>query len=233
MLTKYPYQSHGHVNHGWLDSHFHFSFAEYYNPHRMNFGVLRVINDDFIQPRNGFDLHPHRDMEILSYVVDGALTHGDSMNHNETIFAGEAQYMSAGSGIYHSEYNYSEDITRILQIWVLPDKKNVLPQYGDVRMPRDIRVNKWFHLVSPLQNEAPIVMHQDVNMYVTLLDEGMCLSLDIHTNRQAYVIQIEGDSIVNNTVDLQFGDGLEAIGTNITFQAKTKSHIFVIEMAKQ
>ncbi|MGL6057406.1 MAG: pirin family protein [Culicoidibacterales bacterium] len=232
MLTKYPFQELGHSNHGWLDSHFHFSFADYYNPKRMHFGVLRVINDDLIAAKTGFDLHGHRDMEILSYVISGELTHGDSMGHNETLHAGEAQYMSAGSGVEHSEHNFGTTTGRFLQIWVLPNKQGVTPQYGDLRIPFDVRVDQWFHLVSPNPAAAPITMHQDVNMHVLYLHAGNTATYEVATERQAYVIQIEGNALINDTVSLSHGDGLEVIETNLTYTAQTDCHVFVIEMAK-
>lgn len=238
MLTKYPYTQHGHVNHGWLDSHFHFSFSEYYNPKRMHFGALRVINDDFIAPNTGFELHGHRDMEILSYVIAGSLSHGDSMGHEETIHVGEAQYMSAGTGVEHSEHNYGDEVTRLLQIWIFPDKKGVTPQYGDVRIPFDVRVDQWFHLVSPQSEAAPITMHQDVNMHVLYLHAGNTATYEVGPNRQAYLIQISGGAVVggstsvSESVELNLGDGLEVIETDLTYYAETDCHVFVIEMAK-
>lgn len=233
MLTKYPFQELGHANHGWLDSHFHFSFAEYYNPKRVHFGVLRVVNDDLIAPQTGFDLHGHRDMEILSYIIRGELTHGDSMGHQETLHAGEAQYMSAGSGVEHSEHNFGTSEGRFLQIWVLPDKHGVTPQYGDLRIPFDVRVDQWFHLVSPQPEAAPITMHQDVNMHVLYLHAGNQATYEVAPGRQAYVIQIEGDALINEQVSLSHGDGLEVIETDLTYKAQTDCHVFVIEMAKR
>ena len=125
MLTKIESKNMGNSNLGWLKSKFHFSFAEYYNPDNINFGVLRVINDDLVQPNTGFDTHPHRDMEIISYVVNGELTHGDSMGNKNTITRGHVQYMSAGTGVYHSEHNFGKDTLRLLQIWIFLMKKDI------------------------------------------------------------------------------------------------------------
>ncbi|MFB0917501.1 MAG: pirin family protein, partial [Clostridiaceae bacterium] len=129
MIKRIDNTKMGRSNLGWLNSLFHFSFAEYYNPKNINFGVLRVVNDDLILSNTGFPTHPHRDMEIVSYVVNGALTHGDSMGNKNTITRGHVQYMSAGTGVTHSEYNYSDETARFLQIWILPDKRGHLPQY--------------------------------------------------------------------------------------------------------
>ena len=119
--------------HGWLDSHFHFSFAEYYNPENINFGVLRVWNDDIVLPGTGFGTHPHDNMEIISYVLEGELSHADSMGNEQTLTRGQVQYMSAGTGITHSEYNHGEVPLRFFQIWIFADKRGYRPNYGDYR----------------------------------------------------------------------------------------------------
>lgn len=141
---------------GWLHSLFHFSFAEYYNPENIQFGTLRVVNDDQIEPGKGFDTHAHSNMEIISYVVDGVLTHRDSMNNQRELTRGQVQYMSAGTGITHSEYNLTEGISRFLQIWILPDKKGYQPNYGDYRFDWADRENKWLHIVSGEGGDAPV-----------------------------------------------------------------------------
>lgn len=172
MIKKIDYKNMGKSNLGWLRSIFHFSFAEYYNSKNMNFGVLRVINDDLIEAGTGFDTHPHRDMEIVSYVVEGELTHGDSMGNKRTLTRGQVQYMSAGSGVLHSEYNLSDKISRFLQIWILPDKKGLTPNYGDFAFEWKERKNKWLHIVSSKEGSAPVKINQDVNFYVLELHKG-------------------------------------------------------------
>ena len=134
MLRYIDHTKMGRGIHGWLDSHFHFSFAEYYNPQNIQFGVLRVVNDDMVQPGTGFDTHPHQNMEILSYVVQGELTHADNMGNEQTLTRGQVQYMSAGTGVLHSEYNMGKDLLRFLQIWILPDASGYQPNYGDYRL---------------------------------------------------------------------------------------------------
>jgi len=133
VLRKIDNTKMGSSDLGWLKSKFHFSFAEYYNPSNVNFGVLRVINDDLVKPGTGFDTHPHRDMEIISYIVDGELTHGDSMGNKRTLSRGHVQYMSAGTGVFHSEHNFGEETLRFLQIWIYPDKNGYEPNYGDYK----------------------------------------------------------------------------------------------------
>ena len=154
---------------GWLNSHFHFSFAEYYNPGNMNFGVMRVLNDDLIAPHTGFDTHPHHDMEIISYIVDGTLTHADSMGNEHELTRGEVQYMSAGTGVYHSEHNKGDTTTRILQIWILPDRQGHTPNYGELRFDWDARKGKWLHMVSSKAGTAPVKINQDSNFYSLFL----------------------------------------------------------------
>lgn len=182
---------------GWLHSLFHFSFAEYYNPENIQFGTLRVVNDDQIEPGKGFDTHPHSNMEIISYVVDGVLTHRDSMNNQRELTRGQVQYMSAGTGITHSEYNLTEGISRFLQIWILPDKKGYQPNYGDYRFDWADRENKWLHIVSGEGGDAPVKIHQDMDIFVLSLDAGRELDYTSKDGRQAYLIQIEGTGQVN------------------------------------
>lgn len=176
----------GSSNLGWLRSKFHFSFAEYYNPHNIKFGVLRVINDDLVESNTGFDTHPHRNMEIISYVVNGELTHGDSMGNKNTITRGHVQYMSAGTGVYHSEHNLGKDELRFLQIWIFPDKEDYKPNYGDYRFDWSDRQNRWLHMVSSRNGNAPIKINQDINVYSLELDKGKEINFQVNEGRQAY-----------------------------------------------
>lgn len=219
---------------GWLNSHFHFSFAGYRNPNNINFGALRVINDDLVKPGTGFDTHPHRDMEIVSYVVDGRLTHADSMGNEETLTRGQIQYMSAGTGVLHSEYNHGDETLRFLQVWISPDKAGYKPNYGDYRFEFNERENRWLPLVTNYGNqktEAPICLHADVNMYAATLDAGKTLDFPVKEGRQAYLVLIEGEADING-VALHMRDALEIVEENITVSAKEDAHLFVVEMAK-
>lgn len=216
---------------GWLDSLFHFSFAEYYNPDNIQFGVLRVINDDLINPKTGFDTHPHKDMEIISYVVTGALTHGDTMGHESVLTRGQVQYMSAGTGVYHSEHNMGDTVARFLQIWILPDEKGHKPSYGDYKFEWRERENKWLHIVSNKNGEAVIKINQDVNIYVLALEQGNETEFVVGDMRQAYLIQIEGNSKINDVI-LKEKDGMEIVEETILIQTLEKSHFMIIEMAK-
>lgn len=232
MFKKVDHKKMGRGNHGWLDTHFHFSFADYYNPSNMRFGALRVINDDLVAAKTGFDMHPHRDMEIISYVVDGALTHKDSMGNEGTIERGHVQYMSAGTGVFHSEHNLGDETLRLLQIWILPDRAGHTPNYGEFKFEWNKRENGWFHMVSAVDGGAPIEIHQDANVYALSLEEGKEITFEVQEDRQAYLVQIEGSSIINGETFVM-RDAAEAVEEDIHIDAKVQSHYLVIEMKKQ
>ncbi len=232
MLRKIDSRNMGSSNLGWLRSKFHFSFAEYYNPNNINFGVLRVINDDLVEPNTGFDIHPHKNMEIISYVVNGEITHGDSMGNKNTLGRGNVQYMSAGTGVYHSEHNFGKDTLRLLQIWILPDKQGYTPNYGDYKFNWNDRENKWLHIVSSKAGNAPIKINQDMNIYVLELEKGKEIDFKVNEGRQAYLVQIEGNSLINE-VELNERDGMEIVEEDILIKAKETSHIMILEMKKQ
>ncbi|WP_326514057.1 pirin family protein [Clostridium intestinale] len=231
MIKKIENKNMGRSNLGWLQSIFHFSFAEYYNPKNMNFGSLRVLNDDLVKSNTGFPTHPHKDMEIVSYVVKGALTHGDSMGNENTLTRGQVQYMSAGTGVYHSEYNLDDDTLRFLQIWILPDNTGYKPNYGDYRFTWEERKNKWLHMVSSKSGNAPIKINQDFNIYSIELDNNEEIDFPVNKGRQAYILQVEGSSSINELL-LNERDAAEVIEENIYIKAKNTSHILVLEMKK-
>lgn len=231
MLKKIDSAGLGTSDLGWLRSRFHFSFAEYRDPDNISFGALRVLNDDLVAPGHGFGMHPHRDFEILSYVVDGALTHADSLGNEHTLARGEVQYMSAGTGVTHSEHNQGDSTLRFLQIWIFPDEKGHRPAYGDHRFPWEARRNRWLLLASGPDGDGPITVHQDVRLSASALDAGRELGYPIGPDRQAYLLQIEGSSSVNG-VELDERDALEIVGEDVVIEAETTSHILVIEMAE-
>lgn len=234
MLRYIDHQKMGRSQLGWLDSYFHFSFAEYYNPDNIHFGVLRVINDDMIQPGTGFDTHFHRDMEILSYVVEGQLSHADSMNNEHTLTRGQVQYMSAGSGVFHSEHNWGKTLLRILQIWIIPDQHNYEPNYGDYRFALEERFDKWLPIASMVGNQksiAPIRIHADINAYATILSTGNKLGFEVAPGRQAYLVLIEGRAKVSD-INLNMRDALEITEETIEIEALEHAHLLVIEMKK-
>ena len=234
MLKKLPKENMGTSNLGWLESRFHFSFAEYRNPENINFGVLRVLNDDIVHPQGGFDMHPHENMEIISYIVDGEITHKDSMGNQETLKKGEVQYLSAGDGIFHSEYNLHEtkDL-RLLQIWVYPPKRGLPRLYGSHRFTQEERKNKLLNIVSSQEGNAKIKIYQDVQFYVSELEKDKSIEFDIKKNRQVYFVLIEGSALINS-VELNDGDAMEITKeSNLEIKAMENSHFLFIEMNEQ
>ncbi|MDR1781384.1 MAG: pirin family protein [Bacilli bacterium] len=231
MIKKINYDDLGR-NQGptWLNSHFHFSFADYFNPNNINFGQLRVINDDLVQPHTGFTTHPHRDMEIISYVIDGNLSHKDSMGNERTLTRGQMQYMSAGTGILHSELNKGDEVLRFLQIWIFPDEEGYEPNYGDKLFTLEDRQDKLFLAVSNWQSNAPIKIHQDMNIYISETNKE--IDFKVSNKRQAYLVLIEGQASINNH-ELTHGDALEIVEEDIKIIPRDKAHFIILEMAKE
>jgi redox-sensitive bicupin YhaK (pirin superfamily) len=234
MLRYIDHTRMGRAQHGWLDSHFHFSFADYFNPANMHFGVLRVLNDDQVQVGTGFDTHPHENMEIISYVVSGALTHKDSMGNESTLTPGQVQYMSAGTGVLHSEYNNGDKLLRFLQIWILPDGKGYKPNYGDYRFKLEDRNETWLPIATWYDNaesKAPIKIHSDINMYASILPAGKSIDFQVAKDRQAYLMLIDGAISVKD-ISLKSRDALEITEEDVHITADADSHFILIEMGK-
>ena len=199
--------SRGHANHGWLDSFHTFSFADYYNPEQMGFSALRVINDDTVQPQGGFATHGHRNMEIVSYVISGALAHQDSTGGGGALHNGDVQVMSAGTGVRHSEYNgLTAEPVHFLQIWLLPAEKDVAPRYGQRNYPEDERRGKWRLVASPDGADGSLEIRQDARVYATLVDVGERAELSLMPGRKAWA-QIATGAANLNGVALEAGDG--------------------------
>jgi redox-sensitive bicupin YhaK (pirin superfamily) len=198
----------GHANHGWLDSYHTFSFASYYDPKHMGFSNLRVINDDTVAPGGGFATHGHTDMEIISYVLEGALEHKDSMGNGSVIRPGDVQRMSAGTGVRHSEYNHSSaEPVHFLQIWLQPNKRGVQPEYDQKHFSVDQRRGRLVLFVSPDGRFGSIATHQDAFLYGTVLEAGDVLEHSLETGRRAYIHVARGQVKVNGQT-LNRGDGL-------------------------
>jgi hypothetical protein len=207
MLTIRHAEDRGHANHGWLDTWHTFSFSSYYDPAHMGISNLRVINDDRIAPGGGFPTHGHEDMEIVTYVLDGALEHKDSMGNGSVIKAGEVQYMAAGTGVRHSEYNPSAtESVHLLQIWLLPNKRGATPRYAQETFPVAAKRNRLALLVSPDGRDGSIETHQDALLYGTLPADGTAVSHQLAADRQGYVHVARGRVRVNG-VELGAGDG--------------------------
>lgn len=199
----------GHANHGWLDSHHTFSFANYHNPDRMHFGVLRVLNDDRVDAGMGFGRHPHDNMEIISIPLEGDLEHKDSMGNTAVIKKGDIQVMSAGTGIYHSEYNENKDkLTKFLQIWVYPNKRNVTPRYDQIALNEADRHNKFQQILSPNQDDEGVWIHQDAWFHLGNFDKGVSADYNLKKKGNGvYAFVIEGDVTING-IALNKRDGL-------------------------
>lgn len=227
-----PAEERGHANHGWLDTHHSFSFAHYFDPRHMGFRSLRVINDDVVKPGTGFATHGHRDMEIVSYVVTGALAHEDSTGGKGVIRRGDIQVMSAGTGIRHSEYNASrqEDV-RFLQIWILPPEDGLPPAYDQISIPEADKRNRLALLAGPQGSGAALSIHQDALVYASLLDEGHTLSHGLAAGRGGWVQVVDGNIVVNGT-PLKTGDGLAIENTEqVSIQAASDAEFLLFDLA--
>jgi len=196
----------GHANHGWLDTHYTFSFSDYYDPRFMGFRDLRVINEDFIEPDQGFPKHGHRDMEIITYMISGELSHRDSMGNGETIHPGEVQRMTAGTGVLHSEYSSPTDKTHLLQIWILPEENRLTPGYEQKLFAPQEKQGALKLIASRGGGDGSVHINQDVKLYASVLAEGKSVSQEIANGRHAWIQLIRGALDVNGYT-LEAGDG--------------------------
>lgn len=231
MINVYKYDQLGHADHGWLDARHHFSFARYVNRDRMGFGALRVINDDRVQKGHGFAPHQHDNMEIITYVRKGAISHKDSAGHEGRTAAGDVQVMSAGSGIVHSEFNHEQEDTTLYQIWIMPDKENVIPSWDAAEFPKT-PVNDALPVLVSGQSQhkdtKALPIHQDAAIYGGKLVKGTKLTQTI--KHQAYVLASTGSFTLNGTT-LNQGDGAEITGEKtLTIEALTDAEILVIDV---
>ena len=225
----------GHANHGWLDSHHTFSFANYYNPERMHFGVLRVLNDDIVSPGKGFGTHPHDNMEIISIPISGDLEHKDSMGNSGIIKQGDIQVMSAGTGVYHSEFNSNDDKdVKFLQIWLFPNKKNVEPRYDQISLNSMYKKNAWNQILSPNAKDEGVWIHQDAWFHMGDLEKGKKLEYDWRSEGNGlYVFLLDGKVNVGDQ-QLNKRDGYGVWNTSsISFEAKENSKVLLMEVPMQ
>lgn len=224
--------SRGNVNHGWLKSRHTFSFANYYNPERMGFGVLRVINDDFVIGGQGFGKHSHRDMEIISIPLAGKLAHGDNIGNEGVIETGEIQVMSAGTGITHSEMNGdANEAVKFLQIWVIPNKMGVTPRYQQVRMTDIMQPNEFNQVLSPNPDDTGVWIYQQAWFSMGDFDQGVSQTYTLNdTNNGVYVVVIKGTVTINgNTLNTR--DGLEVWDTkNVTMNVLENAQVLLMEV---
>lgn len=207
MLYHRPSQARGHANHGWLDSHHTFSFAGYYDPAFMGFRDLRVINEDRVKANQGFGTHSHQDMEIISFIIAGALEHKDNMGHTQVLRPGEVQRMSAGTGVTHSEYNPSQvEEAHFLQIWILPQRKGIKPDYEQKNFTERFQKGDLTLVVSPDGRKDSLSINQDATLSVGQLQAGQSMDIAVPSNRHAWIQMIHGQLRVNG-LTLKAGDG--------------------------
>ncbi|MFO0947558.1 MAG: pirin family protein [Planctomycetota bacterium] len=222
----------GHANHGWLDTYHTFSFASYYDPGHMGFRALRVMNEDWVLPGRGFGTHPHNDMEIVTYVLEGALEHKDSMGNGEVLRPGEFQRMSAGTGITHSEFNPSPvEPVHLYQIWLKPDRKGIVPSYEQKSFPDEVLRNQLRLVAAREPKEGSLAIHQDARIYLSRLDEGAGVTHPLKEGRHAWLQILRGEVTVDGDV-LAAGDGVafsEEEAVSIT--ANRESEILLFDLA--
>jgi redox-sensitive bicupin YhaK (pirin superfamily) len=234
MLTVRKSNERGHADHGWLDSHHTFSFANYHDPKHMGYRSLRVINEDRVAEGRGFGAHAHRDMEILSYVLKGKLAHKDSMGHVEVLGPNEIQKMSAGTGVVHSEFNGSEtEPVHFLQIWIEPKSRGTAPSYEQLKFEAEEKLNRFKLLASPTQTAGAATINQDTKVSVAELTPGKQITYPLGDNRHAWLHVIHGEVTVNGKA-LETGDAVavdDEQALEVSAQGKTNSEILLFDLA--
>ena len=233
MLTIRKSQERGHANRGWLDSYHTFSFASYYDPNFMGFGNLRVINEDRVQPKMGFPTHSHQDMEIVTYVIEGALEHKDSMGNSSVIRPGEVQRMSAGTGVSHSEYNHSDnELVHLLQIWILPEKKGLPASYEQKMYSPAEKIGQLRLVGSRDGRDGSVTIHQDVNLYASLLAAGDKIESEIKRDRLIWLQLIKGQITVNNQA-ISAGDAVAMVDKlTIILSAESDAEFLLFDLGR-
>ncbi len=231
MITLRRASDRGHAEHGWLKSYHTFSFAGYHDPEHMGFRDLRVINEDLVQPGKGFGTHSHRDMEIVTYVLDGVLEHKDSMGNGSLIRPGEVQRMTAGTGVTHSEYNHSqEEIVHFFQIWIVPEREGLEPSYEQTVFPESERLNSLRLIASRDGNEGSVTVHQDVEIYSSILEPGKGISYRLRTDRHAWV-QVARGSVAVRGESLEQGDAAASSSEELVeVRAAAASEIILFDL---
>ena len=222
----------GHANHGWLDSYHTFSFADYHDPAFMGFRSLRVINEDFVEPAQGFGTHPHRDMEIITYVLEGAVEHKDSMGNGSVIRPGDVQRMTAGTGVTHSEFNPSKDEKlHLLQIWILPEAEGLKPSYEQKAFPKDKKLNRLRLVASNAPKGGAVRIHQDASLYASHLEKGKAVEHKLKKGRYAWLQMASGAAHLNGK-SLRGGDGAAiAEADTLEITAGADSEILLFDLA--
>lgn len=231
MIDVIRSDNRGSADHGWLRSRHTFSFADYHNPKMMGFAKLRVVNEDWIEPGQGFGTHPHRDMEIVTYMIDGALEHKDSMGNGSVIRPGELQRMTAGTGVFHSEFNHSgEEQAHLLQIWILPEKNGLEPGYEQKLFPSEEKRNRWRLVGSRDGRDGSLTIHQDVNLLSTELDAGREVAYEFDNRRRGFLQVVRGSVTVDGN-DLVAGDAVATQDqASIQVRANENAELLLFDM---
>jgi quercetin 2,3-dioxygenase len=228
MIEIRPFASLGSADHGWLDAHHHFSFANYYDPGRMGWGAIRVWNDDRIAPKSGFPPHPHRDMEIITYVRTGAITHQDSMGNKGRTGAGDVQVMSAGTGVTHSEYNLEEEETTLFQIWVETDRVGADPAWGAMPFPKESREGKFQLLASGNADDGALTINSDAKVFGATVPAGESITFETGPARHVYLVP-SGKVRVNGH-EANARDGIAVVGEELlTIEADEDAELVLVE----
>ncbi|ANE45117.1 pirin [Paenibacillus swuensis] len=229
MISVYPASSRYSADHGWLQSHFSFSFADYYDSDNMNFGPLRVLNDDIIAAGKGFGMHPHREMEIVSVVLRGQLQHQDSLGHTAVTTYGQIQRMSAGKGVMHSEFNPSEnEDMNLLQMWFMPNQEGVQPSYETTTYDLAKTVNILLPIVSHQSSAEVAHIHQDMTMYMSRLEQGKEISFNQAQNRRIFVFVTEGEITINGSTQLHNRDSARITETTALNISSVQGGSFIL-----
>ncbi|KAA0139801.1 pirin family protein [Gimesia chilikensis] len=231
MIRVRKAEERGHADHGWLDTYHTFSFAGYQDPEHVHFRTLRVMNEDVVQPGQGFGTHPHRDMEIVTYVLEGALEHKDSMGNGEVLRAGEFQRMSAGTGITHSEFNPSAtEPVHLYQIWLFPESKGIEPSYEQKQFPVSEQQNQLRLVASPGAEAGSLRIHQDARVYLSQIEAEQTVSYELAEGRHAWLQVLRG-SVLLNDVALDVSDGAAVSDTrNLKIQATNDAEIMLFDL---
>ncbi|OEC57867.1 pirin family protein [Pseudomonas sp. ENNP23] len=232
MIHVRPFQQLGAAQHGWLNARHHFSFAEYHDPARMNWGQLRVWNDDEIAPHSGFPPHPHRDMEIITYVRDGAITHQDNLGNKGRTVAGDVQVMSAGTGIAHSEYNLEDETTRIFQIWIMPTEFGTAPSWGTRPFPKGERAGTFVTLASGIDAGSDALhIRANARLVAATIKAGQTAEYHLEHGRKAYLVAAQGRYEVNGIPALARDGVAVKDETHLTFNAQEDTEIVLVDVA--
>ena len=228
MIDIRPFKSLGHADHGWLDARHHFSFANYHDPARVGWGRIRVWNDDKIAARSGFPPHPHRDMEIVTYVRSGAISHQDSMGNKGRTGAGDVQVMSAGTGVVHSEFNLEDEDTTLFQIWIESDKPGAEPGWGAMPFPKDAREGAFQLLASGDPGDGALTIQADARVLGATLAAGKTIALDVDPKRHLYLVP--GGTVRVNGIEAQARDGVAITGEpNVRIEALEDSELVLVD----